>query len=516
MWGETMESTQTTTSSDTFNGLDVTLQVTLPTTTDETLPLNVDITTNGLSPDINIALVIDTSGSTGGSSGSDVDGDGDTDTFLEAQQIAAQEVFQSFIDAGYDPSTVEITLIEYNSGGETIGTFTLDQQGQFDTAINGLTAGGATNFEAGLDEVLDTWTTAGDVEPEDTNAVVFLSDGQRNRGDDASDELTLLEDNFNASVTAIGVGSGSSLTDLNAIDNTGGAERVTDAAQLVDIITAPPPLPELLEVEIFIDGVSFGVFEPDAADGVLVTTPLGFTINDQEITGFPVTFGEDLEVEVAARFDDGSSVLSSGLVLIPFVPCFLKGTKIQTARGIIKVEDLHVGDHVLTRDNGLQEIRWIGSSPVSKAMLAKNEKLRPIKIAAKALGQNLPEEDLFVSRQHRVFLQDWRAEMMFDTSSVLVAAHVLVNDTSITIDHTKTDVIYYHIAFDNHEIIFSNGLATESFHPCTATVADMAPETQKELLALFPNMVDQKAAYPTAYPSLKSYEGQMIAKVIQS
>ena len=104
--------------------------------------MDLSITTYGLSPDINIALVVDTSDSTGGNSGSDVDGDGINDTFLEAQQIAAKELFQSFIDAGYYPASVQITLIEYNSDGTTLGTFTLDQQTGFETAVDGLTAGG--------------------------------------------------------------------------------------------------------------------------------------------------------------------------------------------------------------------------------------------------------------------------------------------------------------------------------------------------------------------------------------
>ncbi len=506
--------TTTTTTSDVFNGLSVTQDVTLPVSTDETLPLNVNITTSGLSPDINIALVIDTSGSTGNSSGSDVDGDGDNDTFLEAQQIAAQEVFQSFIDAGYDPSAVEITLIEYNSDGTTIGTFTLDQQAQFNTAVNNLNDDGLTNFEAGLDEVIDTWTAAGDVGTDDTNAVIFLSDGARNRGDNGSDELATLETNFGASVTAIGVGSNSSLGDLNTIDNTGGAERVTDVAQLIDVITAPPPLPELQQIEVFVDGISYGVFTP--GDGVLVSTPLGFTINDQEITGFPVTFGEDLEVEVVSSFDDGTSVLTSGVVIIPFVPCFVKGSMILTSRGLVRVEELEAGDQVLTRDNGLQEIRWIGSSRVPASRLAKNEKLRPIKIVKDAFGKNLPEQDLFLSRQHRVFLQSWHAELMFSSTDILVPAHALVNDTTITVDYSANDVVYYHIAFDRHEVIFSNGLPTESFHPCTATVAEMKPEAKQELLTLFPNMVEQTAAYPAAYPSLKPYEWRMIAKNLNS
>ncbi len=76
--------TTTSSNSGTFDCLDATIQLTTPTWTDDTLPVDVSITTNSLSPDINIALVVDISGSTGGGSGSDVDGDGTNDTYLQA------------------------------------------------------------------------------------------------------------------------------------------------------------------------------------------------------------------------------------------------------------------------------------------------------------------------------------------------------------------------------------------------------------------------------------------------
>lgn len=508
----------TSSNSGTFEGLDATIELTTPSEPDAIVPVDVNITTDGLSPDINVALVVDTSGSTAWNSGSDVDGDGDNDSFLEAEQIAAKALFQSFIDAGYDPSTVEITLVEYNSGGNTIGTFTLDQQDAFNAAVDGLRADGSTNFEAGLDEVLDTWQAAGDVDASDTNAVVFLSDGARNRGDNAADELRQLEDTYNAKVTAIGVGANSNLRDLNVIDNTGGAEKVVNVADLVDVITAPPPLPELESVDLLVDGVVYQTFTP--GDGILVQTPLGYSISAHELEGWPYTPGDNIEVTAVANFTSGGT-LSTSNTLIPVIICFGTGTEILTALGYVTVETLQKGDAVMTRDNGLQEIRWIGSTQVSAAAMAQNPNMRPVKIAANTFGKNMPERDLTVSRQHRILVEDWRAELLFDSDKVLVPAHALVNETTVTNESPAEGVTYFHIVFDEHEVIDAQGLMTESFHPCRATVLGMKSEARAELFALFPELSPENgnmeaAAFAPAYPLLKGFEGRLLADKMAS
>ena len=42
------------------------------------------------------------------------------------------------------------------------------------------------------------------------------------------------------------------------------------------------------------------------------------------------------------------------------IPCFAPGTLIATPKGEVPVENLRAGDRVITRDNGIQEIRWTG------------------------------------------------------------------------------------------------------------------------------------------------------------
>ncbi|NRB04920.1 MAG: Hint domain-containing protein [Rhodobacteraceae bacterium] len=493
--------TQTSSTSDTFDGLDVTLQATLPECATDMFEIDIDITTDGVAPQINLALVVDTSGSTAGNSGSDVDGDGFNDTFLQAEQIAARAFFQNLLDAGYPPSDVTVTLVEYNSGAALVGEFDLTQQAAFDAAVNGLNAGGLTNFEAGLDDVIDAWDARNadanpdnDVDADTTNSVIFLSDGRRNVGDNASDERDELLNDFGARITAIGVGSGSSLSDLQVIDNTGGAERVLDAADLIDVINAPPPLPELDYVEIVVNSDGQPGAEQtiriNRTDVELIETPLGFRIENLVVDGYDFNRLVELEVEVRAVFNNGDDVLVLGGIELLQKICFVTGTRILTPKGLIAVEELSIGDRVVTRDNGVQRITWIGHSRVSADMMERDPTLRPIRFRANALGPQKPARDVFVSRQHKVLVRDWRAEMICGSEEgVLVPAAALVNDQQVTVDYDRTEgFAYYHIACEGHEVVYADGLECESFLPTARNIAGMSHAARTEFLKMFPHL----------------------------
>lgn len=512
--------TQTGSDSGTINGIDVGLTTTLPAYATDTFEIGADITTGASTQDINVALVIDTSGSTRNDSGSDVDGDGINDTFLEAEKLAAKQVFESLVNAGYDPENVTITLIEYNSNGNTLGEFTLNDQAAFGTAVDGLTSGGGTDFEQGLNEVVDAWratTTDGnpDDSPEsevtanDNNLVLFLSDGRSISGNPGS-EVDELEDEFDADITAIGIGASSSLTQLEALDNTGGATQIIDLTQLEALITAPPPLPELDFVEIVVNGVVLETIPAD--DPRIISTPLGLRVDCAEITGYPYNVGDTLEVEVRAVFTPGGDTLSVGGFAVPLFVCFTRGTHILTPAGELAVEDLSVGDRIVTRDHGVQPIRWIGATHLPAAALAARPDLRPVRIAAGALGSKTPVRDLSLSRQHRVLVRDWRADLLFGSpNGVLTPAFTLINDTNICVDDGGTDgVEYFHIAFDTHEVIYSEGLEIESFHPAADTVSILSEPQREELYAIFPELEVGIANMPAARIGLKGRDGHAL------
>ena len=192
------------------------------------------------------------------------------------------------------------------------------------------------------------------------------------------------------------------------------------------------------------------------------------------------------------------------------VPCFVRGTPIQTAQGLIPVEDLTVGTLVRTRDNGDQPIRWIGRVTFSAARLHAQPHLRPIRIAAGALGPNRPARPLLVSPQHRILVRSAIAQRMFGAPEVLVAAKQLLPLDGIDIAQDLERVEYVHILFDRHEIVFANEAETESLYPGPQALRAVGPAARQEILALFPEL-SQASDLPPAARGLAT--GRMARKL---
>ena len=182
--------------------------------------------------------------------------------------------------------------------------------------------------------------------------------------------------------------------------------------------------------------------------------------------------------------------------------CFAEGCHIETEAGPLPIEALRVGMRLLTRDHGLQPLRWIGQRRVQGM-----GRMAPIEIAVAALGNTAA---LRLSPNHRVLIDDWRAELYFGTEEVLVAVKHLVNGRTIR-RKPCPEVTYFHLLFDQHEVILSDGLWTESFHPCSGSLSMAGAETRAEILTLFPELGPEMQAYgPTARPCLKAYEAALL------
>ncbi|MFV0512028.1 MAG: Hint domain-containing protein [Jhaorihella sp.] len=177
------------------------------------------------------------------------------------------------------------------------------------------------------------------------------------------------------------------------------------------------------------------------------------------------------------------------------VICFTPGTRIDTPEGPRRVEDLREGDRVETRDNGAQEILWIGNRRMTGARLFVMPALRPVRFRVGALGIDRPDEELLVSPDHRMLVRGPVTRALFNTPEVLVPARDLVNGSTITVDLDLREVSYVHLLLPSHQIIRANGIDTESFHPAGASLSALAGPDRDRLLTCLPDLDDDPHSY---------------------
>ncbi len=174
---------------------------------------------------------------------------------------------------------------------------------------------------------------------------------------------------------------------------------------------------------------------------------------------------------------------------IAMLVCFAGPTLIETALGQRPAIDIQVGDMVVT-ERGPMPVRWVGHRRVTAAQMAANDKYRPVKICAGALGQGLPRADLWVSRQHRMLVSSPICERMFGQTDILVSALKLTALPGIHIDDQIAQITYVHLLFDQHEVVFAEGAPSESLLLQAEAVAALSPEALNEIRLMFPDLGD--------------------------
>lgn len=169
--------------------------------------------------------------------------------------------------------------------------------------------------------------------------------------------------------------------------------------------------------------------------------------------------------------------------------CFTPGTAIATPRGERAVEELRIGDRVVTRDNGLQMIGWTGQRALDHATLAANAHLRPVLLTQGCLGMGLPERDMLVSPNHRFLVANSRTMLPVAAHEALVAAKHLIDSRTIR-EVSALGVSYVHFTCARHEVVLANGAWAESFHPRDLTLNGMGNAQRTELYEIFPELAE--------------------------
>jgi hypothetical protein len=144
-------------------------------------------------------------------------------------------------------------------------------------------------------------------------------------------------------------------------------------------------------------------------------------------------------------------VAFAGGTAIELAPCFSRGTRIATPNGDVTVEDLRVGDRVLTASGDARPIVWTGQRRVDCARHPRTDLVHPVHIRRGAFAEGRPKRDLWLSPDHAVFCD-----------GVLIPAYCLINGATI-LQEPVASVQYFHIELDRHDIVLAEGLAAESY-----------------------------------------------------
>ncbi len=131
--------------------------------------------------------------------------------------------------------------------------------------------------------------------------------------------------------------------------------------------------------------------------------------------------------------------------------CYAAGTRIATPQGMVAIQDLMVGQEVITAAGAVRPIRWIGHRRVACRAHPRPQDVWPVRIAASAFGPGLPVRELFLSPDHAVFVD-----------GVFIPIRYLLNGATIT-QEPADEVTYWHVELPQHDVIFAEGLAAESY-----------------------------------------------------
>ncbi|AZQ67494.1 Hint domain-containing protein [Silicimonas algicola] len=186
-------------------------------------------------------------------------------------------------------------------------------------------------------------------------------------------------------------------------------------------------------------------------------------------------------------------------------PCFTPGTLIATECGARPVEELSRGDRVVTRDNGLKRIAWVGRRDVGYRDIREQPDLRPVLVRKDAFGEGCPNRDMLVSPHHRFLAGPDLGPAMASPDEVLIAASDLVWRAGVG-EANVLGVSYLHILCSRHEVILADGVWTETFHPDDQIFGVMAEQQRQEILELFPEVATIGAArrFTSARPVSRS------------
>jgi len=159
---------------------------------------------------------------------------------------------------------------------------------------------------------------------------------------------------------------------------------------------------------------------------------------------------------------------------------FTRGTLITMGNGVQRpIEDLKIGDKILTRDRGPKQLRWIGRRTVRAI-----GPFAPVVIPKGTLSN---ASDMIVSQYQRIFIYQPAPKRLSERAEILVRARDLVDDQNVYV-RSGGFVEYFHLVFDQHEIIYAECIPTESMLVDEQALGRMPEEMADEVTRRLPEL----------------------------
>ena len=257
---------------------------------------------------------------------------------------------------------------------------------------------------------------------------------------------------------------------INVRDSSSGPNGMTTDAN--GTLSLPPTVQGITLTEVFP-----GMYTLSAGSPAQLTAALDALVFTPTLTPFGTTVTTDFQLSVSDGYSTTKDFTTSVIATDPpqqlTTGCFCRGTLILTERGERPVEELAIGDRLMTSSGAISPISWIGRTKVT-ARLVDPLRSWPIRIKANALAESVPSRDMVLSPDHAVFID-----------GILIQAGALVNDTSIVHETDVPDVFdYYHIELDGHTLIIANNVRSETF---IDNIDRLSFDNWKEHEALYPD-----------------------------
>ena len=383
----------------------------------------------------------------------------------EEEVNIVNSTIKGFVDTGSSADDVTIT-------GSNIGGALNTGSGEDDVVVEGSTIGGNLDTGSASDEIdvsnttingslltgsqsdtaiLSATKVTGNVDTADGSDVVGILDGSTVQGQmflgSQQDELTVLDSTVSKNISL------SSGIDKFTVSSSSTIDGIVDGGSQNDVfgITGDFTLTDSNGTVVTHTGddhdtgytLDTGSGPSDVTLAELNTAISGGTVNLDLL--FTVNLGESGDTFQARNFD---SFGFTNLV------CFAEGTRIDTKRGPVAVEELSADDQVKTLDGSYKDVLWVGRQTVS-SRFGPADRLKLVRITKGALSENVPSEDLTVTMDHGVLVD-----------GVICHAGALINSESIlAVSADELPEVYrvFHVETAEHEIIFSHGVTSETF-----------------------------------------------------